>query len=172
MFTTPSSGAARFFLIIVMPYAAKDGIQGAEFIAICVPIYMGAEVIGTLNAVMGLRDAAAFLKNINIQYNGAFLFLVDGENSVISNSGLFSDPQMFLSSSTNVFNFMGGILSERESDELAARMSSAADGSDVCNYSSKDTGRFISYVTLPNTNAGSSSPSRQTTVSEANSASC
>lgn len=137
---------------VMLDPAAKDRIQGTEFIAICVPIYMGAEVIGTLNAVMGLRDAAAFLKNINIQYNGAFLFLVDGENSVISNSGLFSDPQMFLSSSTNVFNFMGGILSERESDELAARMSSAADGSDVCNYSSKDTGRFISYVTLPNTN--------------------
>lgn len=122
------------------------------FIAICVPVHMGAEVIGTLSAVMDLRYAALFLKDINIRYNGAVLFLVDGENTVIANSGVFRDLNMYVSAPTNVFKFMGGILSEQERGELAIQMASAAGDSSVYDYASKSTGRFISYVTLPNTN--------------------
>ncbi|WP_455598907.1 bifunctional diguanylate cyclase/phosphodiesterase [Cloacibacillus sp.] len=121
------------------------------FIAICVPVHMGAEVIGTLSTVMDLRYAALFLKDINIRYNGAVLFLVDRENTVISNSGVFRDLNMYVSAPTNVFKFMGGILSEQERGELAMQMASAGDSS-VYDYASKSTGRFISYVTLPHTN--------------------
>lgn len=136
---------------VILDPSAKDRIQGTEFIALCVPVYMGARVIGTLNAVMGISDAASFLKDIDIPYSGAVLFLIDGENSVISNSGVFSDPQMYFSGSTNVFNFMGGILSPEERKELAVQMASVAGSSTVYNYTSKSTDRFVSYVTLPNT---------------------
>lgn len=136
---------------VIQDPAAGGHKHGAGVIAICVPVHMGAEVIGTLSAIMDLHYAALFLKDINIKYNGAVLFLVDGNNTVISNSGVFRDLHMYVSAPTNVFKFMGGILSEQERGELAMQMASAGDSS-VYDYVSKSTGRFISYMTLPHTN--------------------
>ena len=135
---------------VILDPAAKERIHGAESIVLSTPVYMGAYVVGTLSAVMDTSEAASFLKGIDIPYSGANLFLIDGENSVISNSGVFSDPQMYFSGSTKVFNFMGRRLSPEERKELAVQMASA-DGATVHNYTSKSTGRSVSYVTLPNT---------------------
>ena len=56
---------------VMLDPAAKDRIQGTEFIAICVPIYMGAEVIGTLNAVIDVYKRQRLDRSRRLSYRRA-----------------------------------------------------------------------------------------------------
>ena len=121
-----------------------------EIIVLEAPFYFGAEVRGTIAATMRLTDASSLLRDIDMPYSGATLFIVDRNFSVIAHSQVFPNGRLYIGKNCGFFDFISDILSDDELDNIRANL--ATSDSSIYSYRDEQHERCISFAPLTSSN--------------------
>ena len=117
-----------------------------DIIVMEVPMYKGANIIGTLAAAMKINEAVRLLDDIDIKYSGAGLFLIDSHSRVIACSDVDPESGIKANCSGLVYNYLSNLLSRKEQAAIAVRLHEKKDSAFL--YKSRRDRLCLSFAPL------------------------
>ena len=155
---TLNTGTEPQFLRASSSFAAtspifKDRLTDAagvrnNIIVLEVPMFKGANIIGTLSAAMKASSASLMLDDIYIRYSGAGLFLIDSNFMVIACSDISQDSLLKKGSGRLLYYYLSDILSTDEQASIARTLRGGL-ADNVYLYTPKRGGLCLSFAPLP-----------------------
>jgi EAL domain-containing protein (putative c-di-GMP-specific phosphodiesterase class I)/GGDEF domain-containing protein len=145
-FQRASSSFATVSAIMTDKLKDADGNKN-KIIVFEVPMYRGADIIGTLSATMKLSDAERLLSDIDIKYSGAGLFLIDSNSRVIVSSNIMPGALVKTGRGLFLFHYLDSILSVKEQNDIAHKLRGGL-GGDVALYNTENGKQCLSFAAL------------------------
>ena len=149
-----SAGNEKFFERAIRGFCTTSDIRnrdGKREISLAAPIYLGAQVIGAVDAAISLDDAGRLLEDINITYSGASIFLVDANNMIIAAASRY-EPQLNVKSVVGapVCPVVGKLIGSADHEKFHIMYRNWNDPTDNLNFNGAESGRFASFAKLGN----------------------
>ena len=145
-FRRASSSFATVSAVMTDRLRDADGNRN-KIIVFEVPMYRGADIIGTLSASMKLSDAERLLSDIDIKYSGAGLYLIDSNSRVIVSSNVMPGSMVKTGSGLFLFHYLDGILPAEEQSDVTHELRGGL-GGDIALYNTEDGKRCLAFAAL------------------------